>query len=145
MERDKPTLEVEGLRNPDGTIRKGAVLNPTGIGGLQERPEDINFGGRPKNAESFAYWYRVFKDMSVKELKEWPSKNPEETRTVASDLAFTRVINSKKDLKEFQEVADRSEGRAVQRSLADFTSDGETIKITAINYLPPVDNTEKEK
>jgi hypothetical protein len=52
--------------------------------------------------------------MTVKELKNWQNNNPEETRTVASDLAFTRIINAKKDLKEYQEIADRSEGKAVQ-------------------------------
>jgi hypothetical protein len=111
---ENPTLEQDSLRNPDGTLKQGAILNPTGKGGLQERPEDINFGGRPKNSESFAYWYRAFKDMTVKELKEWQHNNPEETRTVASDLAFTRMVNAKKDLKEYQEIADRSEGKAVQ-------------------------------
>jgi len=114
MEQNNPTLEQDENRNPDGTFKVGNKANPTGKGGLQERPQDINFGGRPKNAESFAYWYRVFKDMTVKELKNWQNNNPEETRTVASDLAFTRIINAKKDLKEYQEIADRSEGKAVQ-------------------------------
>ena len=114
MEQNNPTSKIDGLRNPDGTVREGAVLNPEGKGGFQERPEDISRTGRPKNAESFSYWYRVFKDMTVKELKNWQNNNSEETRTVASDLAFTRIINAKKDLKEYQEIADRSEGKAVQ-------------------------------
>lgn len=90
------------------------IPNPEGKGGFADHPENINAGGRPKNPESFTYWYRVFKDMTVQELKEWREKHPESERTVASDLALTRVIGAKADLKEFQEVADRSEGRAPQ-------------------------------
>lgn len=88
--------------------------NPDGKGGFGDNPQNINAGGRPKNAESFAYWYRQFKEMTVAQLESWQDNNPRETRTVASDLAFTRIINAKKDLKEFQEIADRSEGKAVQ-------------------------------
>jgi hypothetical protein len=95
--------------------------NPLGKGGFADNPQNINAGGRPKNAESFAYWYRIFKDMSVSELKEWQVKTPEANRSVASDLSFTRILNAKKDLREFQEVADRSEGKAQQTIRGDFT------------------------
>ena len=103
------------------------IPNPTGIGGFQDHPELINPGGRPKNFESFVYWYRVFKNMSIQELKEWQSKNSSKTRTVAADLAFTRIINAKGDLKEFKEVANRSEGMPQQNT--DITSGGEKIEI----------------
>lgn len=90
------------------------VPNPTGKGGFKDHPELINPGGRPKNAESFAYWYRVFKDMTVTEFKKWQEDNPDDTRTVASNLAFRRVFNSLDNLKEYQEVANRSEGMPKQ-------------------------------
>ena len=96
------------------TEQVNKVPNPDGKGGFGDNPQNINAGGRPKNAESFAYWYREFKNMSVAQLESWQDDNPRDTRTVASDLAFTRIINAKKDLKEFQEIADRSEGKAVQ-------------------------------
>lgn len=90
------------------------VPNPTGKGGFGDNPENINAGGRPKNAESFAYWYRQFKNMTVNELKRWQQNNPGDTRTVAADLAFVRIYNARNDLKEFQEVANRSEGMPKQ-------------------------------
>ncbi len=96
------------------TEQVNKVPNPDGKGGFGDNPQNINAGGRPKNAESFAYWYRQFKEMTVAQLESWQDDNPRDTRTVASDLAFTRIINAKKDLKEFQEIADRSEGKAVQ-------------------------------
>ena len=106
-------------------------INPTGKGGFKDRPEDINAGGRPKNAESFAYWYGQFKNMSVKDLKSWQNDNPEDTRTVASDLAFVRVINARKDLREFQEVANRSEGMPKQSI---ETQGDNTITVTIKDY-----------
>lgn len=102
-ETDKSTEQVKKLPNP------------TGKGGFQDHPELRNNGGRPKNNESFVYWYRVFKDMTVSELKEWQQNNPESTRSVASDLAYTRVVASKSSLKDFLEVANRSEGMPKQR------------------------------
>lgn len=47
----KPTSKLDGLRNTDGTVKQGAILNPTGKGGLQERPQDINRDGKPKSAK----------------------------------------------------------------------------------------------
>jgi hypothetical protein len=86
------------------------IPNPEGKGGFQDHPELRNSGGRPKNNESFNYWYGVFKNMTVKELDDWQHANGPEIRTVAADLAFTRIYNSKTNLKEFKEVANRSEG-----------------------------------
>lgn len=88
--------------------------NPNGKGGFADNPENINAGGRPKNAESFAYWFMTFKNMTLTELAKWNKETPDDKRTVAADLAYRRVFNSQKDLKEFQEVADRSEGRPKQ-------------------------------
>jgi hypothetical protein len=109
------------------------VPNPTGKGGFQDHPELINAGGRPKNAESFSYWYGQFKNMSVWELNNWQDTNPEDTRTVASDLAFTRIINAKKDLREFQEVANRSEGMPKQTNELSGI-DGNNIEVIIKRY-----------
>ena len=107
--------------------------NPTGKGGFGDNPENRNAGGRPRNSESFTYWYRVFKDMTVKELKSWQEDNPEDERSVASDLAFTRIINSKKDLKEYQEVANRSEGMPTQKQELSGT-EGSAIEVIIKRY-----------
>ena len=109
------------------------IPNPTGRGGFQDHPELRNPGGRPKNAESFAYLYGQFKNMSVRELKNWQDTNPEDTRTVASDLAFTRIINAKKDLREFQEVANRSEGMPKQTNELSGI-DGNNIEVIIKRY-----------
>lgn len=98
------------------------IPNPTGKGGFI-KGKSGNPGGRPKNAESFAYWYQTFKNMTVAELEKWTQDNPKENRTVAADLAYRRVFNAQKDLKEFQEVADRSEGRPKQTTDVNITGE----------------------
>lgn len=90
------------------------VPNPTGVGGFQDHPELINPGGRPKNQESFTYWMNHFKNMPVSEFLGWINSTPEDKRSIASDLAWNRVFAARKDLAEFKEVADRTEGRSRQ-------------------------------
>lgn len=87
--------------------------NPTGKGGFQDHPE-LRSDGRwdPKN--TFSYQFNKFKNMSVQDFKEWSTKNPEETRSVAEELAYNRVLQAKKNLRDFQEIADRTEGKSVQ-------------------------------
>jgi hypothetical protein len=89
--------------------------NPDGKGGFADNPENINPGGRPKNQESFTYWMNHFKNLSVVEFLAWQKNTPEAERSVASDLAYSRVFNARKDLTEFKEVADRTEGRATAK------------------------------
>jgi hypothetical protein len=93
---------------------KDMNLNPTGRGGFGDHPENINPGGRPKNQESFAYWFNYFKNLSVSEFLKFPKEVPDDERSVACELAYKRVQNAREDLKEFQEVADRTEGKATQ-------------------------------
>lgn len=87
------------------------VPNPAGIGGFKDHPELRNNGGRYPRAESFTYWFNFFKGLKVKDFNEWEKFNSEETRSVASDLVYTRIKNAKENLKDFQEVANRSEGK----------------------------------
>src|ERR1035437_6200719 len=93
---------------------KDMNLNPEGKGGFGEHPEHSNPGGRPKNNESFSYWMNAFKNMPVETFLTWLQDNPDSTRSVASDLAYNRVFAARKDLAEFKEVADRTEGKAKQ-------------------------------
>lgn len=89
------------------------IPNPNGVGGFGDNPQNRH-NGAWKKTETFRYWFDVFKEMTVAELKTWQKNNPEETRSVASNLAFIRVIKAQGDLKEFQEVANRSEGMPKQ-------------------------------
>ncbi len=118
---DSATNQVEKTSN-----------NPTGIGGFKHNPQNRS-DGRWSKDNSFSYWYNKFKAMTVTELKQWMADNPEDVRSVASDLAYRRVFNSQKDLKEFQEVADRSEGKA--RASMDITSAGQVLNIALVEFL----------
>ena len=99
--------------------------NPQGKGGFQDHPELRNSGGRPKNDESFTYWMRVFKNMTVNEFLAWEKENPMDDRTVAASIAYIRVGKARADLAEFKEVADRTEGKSIQR--VDATTNGKDI------------------
>lgn len=112
-ETENPSTELDGLRSPDGKLKPGAVLNPDGKGGFGDNPQNRH-NGAWKKTETFRYWFDVFKEMSVTELREWLDNNPEDTRSVASNLAYQRVTKALNDIKEFQEVANRSEGMPKQ-------------------------------
>jgi len=101
--------------------------NPTGKGGFGDRPEDINYAGRPDNENSFMYWMNYFKSLTVEEFKLWEDVVPEGERTMAANLAYFRVSKAHNNLDEFREVADRTEGKAPQS--LDFTSGGKPIPI----------------
>lgn len=92
------------------------VPNPTGKGGFEDHPENRNNGGRYPRSESFTYWMEYFKAMSVSQFLEWEKLIPDTERTVAQDLAYRRVFNSRKNLKEFKEVANRTEGMPIKRT-----------------------------
>ncbi len=64
---------------------------------------------------SFSYWLNYFKSLTTKEFFEWEKANPSDMRTVASDLAYARVMKARNELKEFQEVANRTEGMPVKK------------------------------
>jgi len=85
------------------------VNNPTGKGGFQDHPE-LRSNGRWSKDNSFSYWMNFFKAMSVEEFKEYERIKPEKDRTMAETLAYARVFRARIELKEFQEVANRTEG-----------------------------------
>lgn len=114
MEQNNPTSKQDENRNPDGTFKMGNNANPEGKGGLQERPEDINRDGRPKNEQRFGYWLQFFKNLTSKEFKEYPLTRSEDEMYVAEIIAYERVKASRKDLGEYKDLADRTEGRATQ-------------------------------
>lgn len=118
-------------------IKPGVRLNPTGKGGFGDHPENRSNGRWDKN-NSFSYWFNFFKHLSVSEMKKWLEQNPEDKRTVAADLAYRRVYNSQKDLKEFQEVADRTEGRP--RQTADLQISG-GFNVALVKFIDAEDGT----
>lgn len=102
----------------------GAVPNPTGKGGFGDHPEHRS-DGRWSPETSFTYWYNKFKSMTLDELDQWKKDNPRGKRMVSASLALSRIDKADNDLKEFQEIADRSEGRPKQS--VDLTSDGKAL------------------
>jgi len=91
--------------------------NPNGIGGFKEHPENRNNGGRYPRKESITYWYNTFMSMSVKEFNDWEYNNPEDKRTMASDLAHTRFRKAKNDFREYQDIINRVEGTPIHTAV----------------------------
>ncbi len=136
MEQNNPTSKQDENRNPDGTFKVGNNANPEGKGGLQERPEDINRDGRPKNEQRFGYWLQFFKNLTSKEFKEYALTRSEDEMYVAEIIAYERVKASRKDLGEYKDLADRTEGRALQtmRHEGDLITG---IKVEIVNGTEP--------
>jgi DNA-binding XRE family transcriptional regulator len=122
-----------------GTTTK-QVPNPTGKGGFGERPQDINPGGRPKNAESFTYWMGHFKNMGKQEFLKWEKEN--DNPTMAASLAYARVFKARNELKEFQEVANRTEG--LPKASLELTGEIIVPIIIKRGTTPERDNTTPE-
>ena len=138
MAKEKPTLEVDGNRNPDGTFKEGNNANPTGQGGFQERPEDINKGGRLQNQERYGFWLDFFKNLPLAEFKKYQNEHPE--MPMAALGAYARVAKSVDKLDEFKEVANRTEGMPKQN----VRVEGE-IKTALVEFIGGDDgNTEGE-
>jgi hypothetical protein len=91
------------------TSKQDMNRNPEGKGGFQDHPE-LRSDGRWSKDNSFSYWMNFFKAMTVKDFKAYDSIKPEEERTMAEELAYVRVIKSRKELAEFQVLANRTEG-----------------------------------
>ena len=96
------------------------IPNPLGTGGFGDHPEHRSNGTWDKN-NSFGYWLGYFKSLSINEFKEYKSKHPE--MTMAALATYARVAKMINELKEFQEVANRTEG--MPRQSIDL--DGELI------------------
>jgi hypothetical protein len=88
--------------------------NPEGKGGFKDNPQNRS-DGRWSKENSFSYWMNYFKSLTIKAFFEYERTKPEDERTVAESLAYARVAKSRNDLKEFQEVANRTEGMPVRR------------------------------
>ena len=82
--------------------------NPTGKGGFGDHPEHRSNGTWDKN-NSLGYWLGFFKSISIPEFISYEKEND---MTVACELAYHRISEARKgELKEFQEIANRTEGK----------------------------------
>lgn len=126
----QPTSDQDRLikRDASGKFLPSSIANPTGKGGLGDNPQNINEGGRPKNQQRFGYWLQFFKNMTNEEFINYAKVRGQSQMFVAELIAYERVLNARNNLKEYKDLADRTEGRAVQS--IDLTSKGE--KITAV-------------
>jgi hypothetical protein len=104
--------------------------NPEGRGGFGMNPQNRSNGTWDKN-NSFGYWLGYFKQLSVKEFKDYEKTKPDEKRTVAESLAYARMAKARTELAEFKEVADRTEGRPRQVIEQDITTNGQSINNTS--------------
>jgi hypothetical protein len=89
------------------------VPNPTGKGGFGDHPENRNPGGW-KPEFTFSYQYRRFMNMTVEEFKAWKDTTADKDKTMVEELAYVAVLKARSDIRDRQEIADRTEGKAPQ-------------------------------
>lgn len=106
------------------------MSNPTGIGGLGEHPENINAGGRPKNQERYGYWLDFFKNLSEEDFKKY--RNNKKDMNMAELAAYARIAKTITDLKEFQEVANRTEGMPKQTIKNEYDDEVTEIEVKIV-------------
>lgn len=115
------------MNKPTSKQVRNYIPNPTGKGGFTENPENINRDGRRKNEQRFGYWLQFFKDLTTKEFTDYSKNRKPEEMFVAEVIAYERVKNARKDLNEYKDLADRTEGKAIQNT--NFSGD---ISITKL-------------
>lgn len=132
------STDLDRLRDKDGKLLKGAVINPAGKGGFQERPQDISPGGWKKE-NTISYQYNRFMSLKESDLqKTVADEKKNDTWTVAMDLAYRRVVAAQKSLPDVKEITDRTEGKAPQS--IDVTTGGDKLNIALVEF---VDGTNK--
>lgn len=94
------------------------VPNPTGKGGFGDHPENRNPGGW-KPEYTFSYQYRRFMNMTVEEFKAWKDLTADKDKTMVEELAYVAVLKARSDIRDRQEITDRTEGKAPQTVVVD--------------------------
>lgn len=105
---------TEVVRDHRGRIT-GGVLNPTGKGGFQERPEDR--GSWTKDT-SPTRWMREFSKLTLSEVNE-RAKDP--SLTMVQRIAIRHVLNAYKDPHVTSDYIDRLDGKARQSTDVNVT------------------------
>ena len=101
-------------RDSRGRITSG-ILNPTGKGGFQERPEDR--GSWTKDT-SPTRWIREFSKLTMTEINE-KAKDP--NLTMVQRIAIRHVLNAYKDSRITSDYIDRLDGKARQSTDVNVT------------------------
>lgn len=102
------------MSETSGLVKK--VPNPTGKGGFGERPETINRHGTWKPENVLSYQYNRFLNMTLADLEEFSQrvKKDKKSVTMAEIGGYTRVLAMRGSLQDAKEIADRTEGKAMQ-------------------------------
>ena len=77
--------------------------------------------------------------MSIDELEKYATL-PKDKRTVVEDLAYKRVVAAQKSLPDVREIADRTEGKAVERTRFTNADDDDILPPTIIYTPKPLPN-----
>ncbi len=117
--------------------------NPDGKGGFGEHPEHRS-NGTWDSKNTFSYQISRFKNMNVTEFLAWPTKTPEAERTMAEELAWKRVFESRKSLKDFKEIANRTEGMPKQSIEGKFDGLGIDVASLVKTVKEIVDDTSRD-
>lgn len=107
--------EKKAQRDAKGRLLPGTVLNPSGKGGFNERPEDRS--RRWTKRGSIKYNLRRYLEMTNEELAEIVANSKDLTQ--AEYMALQQVLDAKKQtergFKIYQDVANRTEGSPRQQ------------------------------
>lgn len=117
---------------------KGRFNGGTPPAGFNKNPQNISPGGWKKE-NTISYQYNRFLNMTPEELKAFAS-TPDSERTVAMDIAYSRVLASRKSLMDTKEITDRTEGKAPQS--IDVTTGGDKLNIALVEFI---DGTDKDE
>ena len=118
------------------------VPNPTGKGGFGDHPENRNPGGW-KPEYTFSYQYRRFMNMTVEEFKAWKDLTADKDKTMVEELAYVAVLKARSDIRDRQEITDRTEGKAPQTVVVDggfFSKD--KLKVEVVDEQRDTTETE---
>ena len=116
--------------------------NPTGKGGFGDHPENRNPGGW-KPEYTFSYQYRRFMNMTVEEFKAWKDLTADKDKTMVEELAYVAVLKARSDIRDRQEITDRTEGKAPQTVVVDggfFSKD--KLKVEVVDEQRDTTETE---
>lgn len=115
--RENPIRNSEKIeRNPDGTLKKGVVLNPN---------------GRPKGSEDFkTKFYKV-----IDKLAKQNNITADEVEEQLLLVGYKKAKDG--DYSFYRDLMDRIHGKPLQKQETDVTSNGETVQGAIINIIKP--------
>jgi hypothetical protein len=126
------------------------LRNPTGKGGFGDHPEHQSPGGWNPDL-TFSYQYKRFLKMSMGEYNSW-GKNVKDNNDITNVeiIAYAAVAKARTDIKERQELANRTEGmpkqsvavEGVDPKMEEEVSELKKIIIKYSNDRRPKENSE---